>query len=61
MANDTITNVWKGEWLDAESTVPMRRFGVEVWVMRDGKIAVWEAAFNAGRADHANSVAELLR
>jgi hypothetical protein len=20
--------------------------GVEIWVMRDGKIAVWEAAFN---------------
>jgi hypothetical protein len=20
--------------------------GVEVWVMRDGRIAVWEAAFN---------------
>ena len=61
VTNDTITNVWEGEWLDAESTVPMRRFGVEVWVMRDGKIAVWEAAFNTGRADHANSVAELLR
>jgi nuclear transport factor 2 (NTF2) superfamily protein len=61
MANDTITNVWEGEWLDAESTVPMRGFGVEDWVMRDSKIAVWEAAFNTGRADHANSVAELLR
>jgi nuclear transport factor 2 (NTF2) superfamily protein len=61
MANDTITNVWEGEWLDAESAVLMRGFGVEVWVMRDGKIAVWEAAFNTGRADHTNSVADLLR
>ena len=24
----------------------MRGRGVEVWTMRDGKIAVWEAAFN---------------
>src|SRR6516164_9371300 len=32
-----------------------------VWVMRDGKIAVWEAAFNTGRADQTNSVADLLR
>jgi nuclear transport factor 2 (NTF2) superfamily protein len=61
MANDTITNVWEGEWLDAKSTVPMRGFGVEVWVMRDGKIAFWEAAFNTGRADQTNSVADVLR
>jgi hypothetical protein len=39
----------------------MRGFGVEVWVMRRGKIAVWEAAFNTGRADQANSIADLLR
>jgi hypothetical protein len=25
--------------------------GVEIWIMRDGKIAVWEAAFNANEAD----------
>jgi nuclear transport factor 2 (NTF2) superfamily protein len=61
MANDTIANVWEGEWLDAESSAPMRGFGVEVWVMRDGKIVVWEAAFNAGRADLTNAVADLLR
>jgi hypothetical protein len=24
----------------------MQGRGVEVWTMRDGKIAVWEAAFN---------------
>ena len=59
--NDTITNVWEGEWQDAESGRAMRGFGVEVWFMRGGKIAVWEAAFNTGRADQANSVADLLR
>ena len=61
LMNDTITNVWEGEWQDAESGAAMRGFGVEVWVMRRGKIAVWEAAFNAGRTDQANSIADLLR
>jgi nuclear transport factor 2 (NTF2) superfamily protein len=61
LMNDTIANVWEGEWQDAESGAAVRGFGVEVWVMRDGKIAVWEAAFNTGRADQTNSVADLLR
>jgi nuclear transport factor 2 (NTF2) superfamily protein len=61
LTNDTITNIWEGEWQDAESGAAMRGFGVELWVMRDGKIAVWEAAFNSGRADQTNSVADLLR
>jgi len=61
LMNDTMTNVWEGEWQDAESGLLMRGYGVEVWVMRDGKIAVWEAAFNTGRADQSNSVADLLR
>jgi len=61
LANDTITNIWEGEWQDAESGAAKRGFGVELWVMRDGKIAVWEAAFNTGRADQTNSVADLLR
>ena len=58
--NDTMTNVWSGEWEDADSRVPMRGVGVEVWVMRDGKIAIWEAAFNVARADQSSSLADLL-
>ncbi len=61
LTNDTITNVWEGDWQDAESGAAMRGFGVELWVMRDGKVAVWEAAFNTGRADQTNSVVDLLR
>jgi nuclear transport factor 2 (NTF2) superfamily protein len=61
LINDTIANVWEGEWQDADSGAAMRGFGVEVWVMRDGKIAVWEAAFNAARADQSGGVADLLR
>jgi nuclear transport factor 2 (NTF2) superfamily protein len=61
LMGDTITNVWNGTWEDAETGVAMKGFGVEVWVMRDGKIAVWEAAFNVGRADQAIGVADILR
>ena len=60
LMNDTITKVWNGEWEDADSGVAMRGFGVEVWVMRDGKISIWEAAFNVARADRASSLAEAL-
>jgi nuclear transport factor 2 (NTF2) superfamily protein len=61
LAGDTLTNVWDGTWEDAGSGAAMRGFGVEVWVMRDGKIAVWEAAFNVGRADQAGGVGDMLR
>jgi nuclear transport factor 2 (NTF2) superfamily protein len=60
-AGDTISNSWTGAWADAESGAPMKGFGVEVWILRDGKIALWEAAFNVGRADQAASVADALR
>jgi nuclear transport factor 2 (NTF2) superfamily protein len=61
LVNDTLTNVWTGEWEDVDSGVRMRGFGVEVWIMNGGRIAVWEAAFNTGRADQASSVADVLR
>lgn len=61
LMDDIITNVWDGEWEDATSAVAMRGFGVEVWVMRDDKIAIWEAAFNVSRADQSNTVADLIR
>ena len=46
LVGDTIANYWEGEWQDSVSGKPMAGRGVEIWVMRDGKIAVWEAAFN---------------
>jgi nuclear transport factor 2 (NTF2) superfamily protein len=61
LAGDTITNIWDGAWEDAETGAPMQGFGVEVWVLCDGRIAVWEAAFNVGRADQTASVADALR
>lgn len=44
---DTIANYWEGEWEDRITGAPMKGRGVEIWIMRGGKIAVWEAAFNA--------------
>jgi nuclear transport factor 2 (NTF2) superfamily protein len=61
LMGDTLTNIWDGAWEDAKSGTPMKGFGVEVWTMKGGRIAVWEAAFNAGRADQAMSVGDLLR
>ena len=46
-AGDTLANYWEGEWRDRDSGKEMTGRGVEIWVMRGGKIAVWEAAFNA--------------
>jgi nuclear transport factor 2 (NTF2) superfamily protein len=46
LMDDTISNYWEGEWEDRLTGARMAGRGVEVWVMRDGKIAVWEAAFN---------------
>ncbi len=60
-SGDTLANSWTGTWEDTETGAPMKGFGVEVWILRDGKIALWEAAFNVGRADQAASVADALR
>src|SRR6266403_2162716 len=46
LSGDTIANYWEGEWQDRVTGKQMAGRGVEIWVMRDGKIAIWEAAFN---------------
>jgi nuclear transport factor 2 (NTF2) superfamily protein len=51
LMGDTIANYWEGEWEDRLTGAKMTGRGVEIWVMREGKIAVWEAAFNANEAD----------
>jgi len=49
LMGDTIANYWEGEWEDRLTGAKMAGGGVEIWVMRNGKIAVWEAAFNANQ------------
>ena len=46
LMGDRIANYWEGEWEDRVTGAKMAGRGVEIWIMRDGKIAVWEAAFN---------------
>jgi nuclear transport factor 2 (NTF2) superfamily protein len=50
LMGDTIANYWEGEWEDRPTGARMAGRGVEIWIMRDGKIAVWEAAFNTNEA-----------
>ena len=61
LMSDAMTNIWDGEWEDADTGQRMRGFGVEVWTMRDGKIAVWEAAFNAAPANQDINIDQALR
>ena len=61
LMGDLMTNVWDGEWEDAETGQPMKGYGIEVWTMRDGRIAVWEASFNAAPADQEIDVNQALR
>src|ERR1700686_3035168 len=61
LMNDTMTNIWDGEWEDSGTGRLMKGFGVEVWTMRGGKIAVWETAFNSGPADEALEVSQMLK
>jgi nuclear transport factor 2 (NTF2) superfamily protein len=53
LAGDTIANYWEGWWTDAASGSEMTGRGVEIWVLRDGRIAIWEAAFNVKEAGKA--------
>jgi nuclear transport factor 2 (NTF2) superfamily protein len=46
LSGDTIANCWEGDWQDHATGKAMVGRGVEIWLMREGKIAVWEAAFN---------------
>ncbi|MGB9643917.1 MAG: nuclear transport factor 2 family protein [Stellaceae bacterium] len=50
LMGDTIANYWEGEWEDRVTGAKMAGRGVEIWIMRDRKIAVWEAAFNTNEA-----------
>jgi nuclear transport factor 2 (NTF2) superfamily protein len=61
LADDKLTNIWNGAWEDAETGTAMKGFGIEIWTMRGGKIAVWEAAFNVGPAEGAASITDMLR
>jgi nuclear transport factor 2 (NTF2) superfamily protein len=61
LMDDVMSNIWEGEWEDAATGQRMKGFGVEVWTLCAGKIAVWEASFNAAPADQVVDVNQALR
>jgi nuclear transport factor 2 (NTF2) superfamily protein len=56
LMGDTIANYWEGEWEDSATGAQMAGRGVEIWIMRDGKIAVWEAAFNTNEVGKSSAM-----
>ena len=59
MMGDVLANYWDGEWEDAQTGAKMIGRGVEIWQLRQGKIALWEAAFNVHEAGKAGGGAIL--
>jgi nuclear transport factor 2 (NTF2) superfamily protein len=43
----TLANTWDASWQDAQTGKQMLGRGTEIWIVRDGRIALWDATFNA--------------
>jgi hypothetical protein len=39
--------IWINHWIDEESRRTMRSKGIEFWIMKDGRIARWDASITA--------------
>lgn len=46
LTGDTLANTWDASWQDAQTGKSMLGRGTEIWVVRDGRIALWDATFN---------------
>jgi len=46
LMGDTLAHTWDANWVDAQTGKPMLGRGTEIWVMRAGRIALWDATFN---------------
>ena len=53
LQGNRLANMWEGTWVDRVTGKKMEGYGVEVWVMRDGMIAEWHAAFNVWSKENA--------
>jgi nuclear transport factor 2 (NTF2) superfamily protein len=47
LMGDTLANTWDASWEDARTGKPMLGRGTEIWVVHEGRIALWDATFNA--------------
>ncbi|HEY1931276.1 MAG TPA: nuclear transport factor 2 family protein [Acetobacteraceae bacterium] len=46
MMGDLLSNTWDATWEDAQTGKQMQGRGTEIWRVRDGRIALWDATFN---------------
>ena len=51
LMGDRLANTWDATWVDSQTGKPMTGRGTEVWIVRDGQIALWDATFNAWEKD----------
>jgi len=47
LMDDRLANTWDASWEDARTGKPMIGRGTEICVVRDGRIALWDATFSA--------------
>jgi nuclear transport factor 2 (NTF2) superfamily protein len=46
LMGDVLANTWDASWEDAQTGKPMLGRGTEIWIVRNGRIALWNATFN---------------
>jgi nuclear transport factor 2 (NTF2) superfamily protein len=46
LMGDMLANTWDAHWEDAQTGKAMLGRGTEIWRVRDGRIALWDATFN---------------
>jgi nuclear transport factor 2 (NTF2) superfamily protein len=46
LMGDRLANTWDANWVDAQTGKSMLGRGTEIWIVRDGRIALWDATFN---------------
>jgi len=44
--DDVLANTWDASWEDGQTGKQMLGRGTEIWVVREGRIALWDATFN---------------
>jgi nuclear transport factor 2 (NTF2) superfamily protein len=47
LMGDTLANTWEATWQDAQTGRPMQGRGTEIWIVRAGRVTLWDATFNA--------------
>jgi nuclear transport factor 2 (NTF2) superfamily protein len=47
LMGDVLANTWDATWEDTQTGKPMQGRGTEIWRVRNGRIALWDATFNA--------------